>query len=1737
MAYVNTLEIVNATSIGLIVASDASVPTASAKTVYVRQDGIASDLTMSTGGTVYVSNGGLVSVGSAAAGNIYAYNGGVISGFDLSGAGRGYVSSGAVWSGGTVSASELDAYDAAGGGIIRGVRQTGGATLIRFAGNLGEDIKVSGGTFWVQSGASGANIDIYKGGTFSIRAAGSSVYLSSIRIHSGGVLGKHDTTKAFYNGVTIDAGGQWTVASNFVMGGNISFAKGTFTNDTDASAENGVIKNLDLAMNGSLTSGVTLSNFNQTAAYVFVYSGAAVSDGRIAGGEFRIMDGAVASNVDLSGTGRGWASSGGVWSGGTVSAGELDVYDDAGGGIVRGTTILGGAILVRSGGNIASSIQVSGGALHVQNGASAVDIDVYAGATLALNNRVNANVSNIRIHSDGVLNGNNTNHNYQDITVDAGGAWTLAGNFTMAGNISFVTGGLTNDADAYAENGVIYNFDQTVAGDFRDGVNLSNFTAEAVVGLSSGVIAQDVTLQGANANRLYVYSGAVVKNAAVSGGSMMIHGATGGGYASGVVVSGGALFVRSAGNVAENIDIYGNIVYLQTGGTIRDVTIHGGELQTGSGTAENVTVLAGGSIARFSDGAITWKNLDVRTGAQATLVGGFIITDNINIAAGALTNDADAHAENGVIYDFNQAINGSFGNGITLSNYTLGADGDLLDGAAAKAVTISGGALYVSSGAKAEDVTLVTNRVYIKTGGAVSRSIVRGGEYYVYGDDGNSYASDVKVSGGALIVRHAGNLAENIVVSGGEAHVQSSAIINDVMVYAGNAYVSQGGFIGGATVSGGSLHMYINGSGADIVQSGGRVYMERDNTQLTNVTLYGGEFDNWNANGGGLVSGATVRGGDMLVRFVGNVVDEVAVSGGKLWVQRGASATNVTMLGGEIAVSGSGGNISELTGIAVSGGKLVVQNYGLAQDINMTGGVVSVTGTGVVSAVAGNTIHNANTVAGAKLSLVKGAMLTGSDTKIVEGTLYFCDTAVAGHATSGVLDGLSIGNAQFSIGDGIIATNAVLNNGSARLSAFEGAVISGVTVTSGAIICADGNAVEVYDATLIGNGTCNLSLSAGAYASNTTVGAGGKIQFQHANAKADNTTIMAGGSMVTNIAGADTGDLVTLDFTGTTGNQRVYITNLANVKEETEIVLKGETAGNTYTIANTGATNRYVQVGDYEIFGGEVKAGETFGNAFTGKRYEFNGTGTAITVGTFTVGTKTGDASALTNDDAIAGGRAVKWNATTGVTSGNVFLAGDMTSGQAWVELDGYTGGENTTLYGAQGNSFATGTVNILAKSGSLRNLAAGANAGGTVKAVNLSFEGAELDGTGYVGGFGNVTGETKTLITTGSFAKDFYAGALANKLDSVTSVGDVSMTIDGGTFSGNIFGASAVKTDTTKGNGTRHTAGDVTLTVTGGSTTKGTQACIFAGGYATGDATGTVYTVDSVTATISGGSWGEAAGGRGIFGGIMASGVTAQAGDINLIVSGGSMGNVYGGGWAQKTNGKSIVGDVNLTISGGTIANVFGGGSHSTSGGTTETGDITITVSGGNITGDIYARGQLDGDTTGAASVIFTGANDFDCGVFGYSYVGGAASDAALSFSTYTGEFSGNIGGFSGITFDGATAMTLDTAATDVSNGAWKFDLTDRANTLAGTSLLTWGGADFENDTIKVTFADDAQAQGGWNIATVAEAFSGTTFDVEIGGAEIVSGLAYNQQIAAGDYAGWGFDLESGVLKFKQLA
>ena len=919
---------------------------------------------------------------------------------------------------------------------------------------------------------------------------------------------------------------------------------------------------------------------------------------------------------------------------------------------------------------------------------------------------------------------------------------------------------------------------------------------------------------------------------------------------------------------------------------------------------------------------------------------------------------------------------------------------------------------------------------------------------------------------------------------------------------------------------------------------------------------------------GMVLEDATVEAGGVLSALAGGTATNLTVEDGASLHMAVAPDTVVQGTSAGSAFINSDGYLSGYVHEPTSITRIAVSSGGTAVDITCVEGWINVSKGGLLS--------SSYVSSTGRLGLNGGDAL---DVTVEAGAQFFVTVAEGTNlditsggkkivASDGVIDGINAdgsANAWYYITSGGSAINTVGNN-KMWLAVSNG-------YASNTILRASGNPT--------GTSRARLDLRSGGVTEDTFIYAGGSMSVSNGQGIASDTHIYQGGILdLAGKAAAEGADMHpyakdTYVHSGGTMliKQNTVVTGELQIESGAKVTLSGNAATldfditdrttadaalyNNYSLISGAANaNHTITVSDdkadgvYHLAGGAagysaetavIKAGETLGNVVAGDSLVVDRTGYTLTLAdgelAFDVRAIAEAATAGTLDNATIlanGDRAAVWSENTLHTGGNVFLAGAMTSGTAYLVLDGYDGGTGTILYGAQGSSFANGKVDIRTKSGSIRNLAAGADKGGKVAAVKLTFAGAELDGTGYAGGFGNVTGKTESLIRTGTIKKDFYAGALANRLATATGVGDVAMTIDGGTFSGNIFGASAVKTDTTVGTGTRHTAGDVTLTVTGGETTKGTQACIFAGGYATGDATGTVYTVDSVTATISGGSWGEAAGGRGVFGGVMASGVTAQAGNVNLTVSGGSMGNVYGGGWAQKTNGKSIVGDVNITISGGTIANVFGGGSHSTSGGTTETGDITITVSGGNITGDIYARGQLDGDTTGAANVIFTGAANFGCGAFGYSYVGGTASDATLSFTGYTGEFAGALGGFDSITFTGGTAMKLATAAEDVSNLNWMFDVSTRSTGLAGTAMFDWNAADFAGDTVKLNLA--AGSTSAWTLVDGAATTVYNEFDVLVDG--VSQGVvALDQKIADGDYAGWGFTLEDTLLKFKQLA
>ena len=1323
---------------------------------------------------------------------------------------------------------------------------------------------------------------------------------------------------------------------------------------------------------------------------------------------------------------------------------------------------------------------------------------------------------------------------------DYTGENTLGGSKTnfAAGGVRY-GGGSWTDPDLYADHGKLYNLNviQSRSADYGYLENLV---------LISGISAMSPLV--GNGGTLTLRNDGVAIGALVSGGILNVNG---GGVASNAVVSGGGIVnVNDNGLGSDALVVADGRLNLNDGGVAKGVNISGGSVYAYDGGT-----LDGGSIS----GGLLRIYAGAQVGGVTMNTGNVYILDNAAARNMAQTNGRTYISGGATAYSMN--MGGGFNYaaaGATLVNYTA-----------------TGGNTYFSDSEDTPflvggDTNINTKRLRYYPNSNTGLSLrVTNGVVYDLGTDGNLFrlgvGDDILVSGGSVGNDCRLSAFGNAVLRGVKvtaATADAGAVLTDTAksydVELNGSGKAATLTVGGeatafATVvnSGGELKINAGGTdvGAIVGGSGGLVNVSSGGVASATRALTNGRI---NLNAGASARSISISGGIVYGYNGCTVTDTELVTGGTLRIYAGATVSGVTMAAGNFQLLDN----AAATGITQTAGKSYISGGAVAYSMNMGGGFNYVAAGATLvnyTATGGNTYFNDS---------ADTPLLVGSSTNINANRLRYTSdatTALGLSVVNGEVRNLGKDGKEFrlGVGSGIVVKDAVLGDNQ-RLRLFDGAVASNASVVAGTsagvrgTLFASGTAeirgavasgalttnralINLYDSAVaydivVDNCGTLAPLADGVKAYDTLVKSGGYLVFsagEKGRGAIENTTILAGGTMTLNEY-ADTGDLLTLDFTGANGGT-VNINDLGLINAKTKVVATGVEAVGTYTLG-TGSRDGVTQA--WGLYENALVNGGSYADALNGVTYTFDGT--AITTTALSIAT--GAAAGLTGGNYTAlrtNDRAAKWTSGAGATLVTESFAGD-----AWLEVAGDLTG---ALYGAS-TDFAN-TVNINATAGSIRNLAAGATAGGTVGAVKLTFAGADLAGAGYAGGFGNVTGDTETLIATGSFAKDFYAGALANKLTTTTSVSDVSMTIDGGTFSGNIYGASAVKTDTTKGNGTRHTAGDVTLTVTGGSTTKGYQACIFAGGYATGDATGTVYKVDSVTATISGGSWGEACGGRGVFGGIMASGVEAQVlGAVNITISGdATMGNVYGGGWAQKSGAKSIVGDVNINIAGGTITNVFGGGSHSTSGGTTETGDVTITVSGGTISGDIYARGQSEGDSTGDARVIFTGAGNFTCGVYGYSRVPENAGDgevagAALSFNDYTGTFGGKIGGFDGITLNGATAMTLTTAAADVFNGAWEFDLTDRADTLAGTSLLTWSSASFVDDTIKVTFADEAQAKGDWNIATVAEAFSGTTFKVEVGGLEIAS-VAYNQQIASGDYAGWGFELESGVLKFKNLA
>ena len=1298
-------------------------------------------------------------------------------------------------------------------------------------------------------------------------------------------------------------------------------------------------------------------------------------------------------------------------------------------------------------------------------------------------------------------------------------------------------------------------------------VTIASFDAESYLLISGGATVKTVTLT--DSSYVKVSSGGVLTGATVGKNCYVQVGAGGG--------------TTSSGGRATDVTI-------QSGGTLSFV---GGTWKnswndwfTYNQFASGVTIQSGGTAAPVNYAML--MNVNAEAGAKITrganLIG--LGGDNTNIVKGVFTNNElgdDFQVVGGTATGMDLFTNAAgrsaflIFSGLTVSGATVTSGGSLFlfDGAKANGVDVygtnakdstavlsmwkasasnigigSGGKLIVAStGAEADNVSVCHDSTLVSmTAGTISGLVMSGGTLTTAQNSNKKYIYNVDITKAAGNTYPVINISSGTYLSGGSIYGSAQfnlryGVVEDVHFGAdtwNNIYVG-GSILGGVASMGADMRMGYGNSGALIdgmlFLGNAKVHLRDTRATVKNIVMSGNQNCQIDVSAG-VVSSATLWNGN--ITMSGGQVD--SGSGAIILGSGSAEATLVRSAG---IVYQSGGTMTDTAVYRGGSGVFLYDafdNDGATVQNNLTlvgpgtGGATIASGvcwgSNVGATVNGGEFRRTTFIqSGGTLSNVNFGEYTWINNYIGEVNDCVASDGATVRGQGATINRLTLTDSatKFEFSKGV-ANDIVLRNGASMY------VSSGANVTLNGVTVSDGARLRLYN---------------GATAANATVSAGG-------------TMYLSGTAKVTGIT-AEEGAYIGLDLSGKTAGSANF-DSLANVGR-IDVIDHNPTNG-TYTLADAGNTALKVGIVGSRVFDGEVAAGSSWVNPLIAKQFTLNAAGTELGVSAYTR-TSTGVAATFAQSGTVINGgdKELQWEVASITAPVTLIEAAGTVTSNAWLDIHTCTADAGATIFGvAQDVDYARKLSYQLHGGNKLANVAFGANYGGSVKGIDILSYNTEYTGVGYAGGFGTVGEEGIEVVFASNcvFQKDFYAGALANynKTHERTSVSSIRASIGESAgqvgipaVKGNFYAGGAVKAGTittTAATDALHTVGDITLTLNQAAMDDG--KCVFAGGYATGHDTAKlapVYTVDSVTVNINGGDWGSAVqGGRGIFGGAFAGdnlgtdGVYAQVGDVDITIAGGTMTNVYGGGWAQK-GAKSEVGDVNLTVTGGTMTNIFGGGSTSTSGGSTVAGKVTITVSAGTISGDIYARGHSEYDeVTGDAAVIFTGNNAFSCGVYGYSYVGGGDSDAKLSFSDYTGTFSGAIGGFNSIAVEGNSWMTLGTAAADVSNTAWTFDFEERDLGLDGQAALTWTTADFTDDTITLKIASTRSE--GWTLVkgAAASAYNTATgkFQVEIDGATPIeltfdSATGKTGAIASGDYAGWGFAVEDSVLKFKNLA
>lgn len=339
------------------------------------------------------------------------------------------------------------------------------------------------------------------------------------------------------------------------------------------------------------------------------------------------------------------------------------------------------------------------------------------------------------------------------------------------------------------------------------------------------------------------------------------------------------------------------------------------------------------------------------------------------------------------------------------------------------------------------------------------------------------------------------------------------------------------------------------------------------------------------------------------------------------------------------------------------------------------------------------------------------------------------------------------------------------------------------------------------------------------------------------------------------------------------------------------------------------------------------------------------------------------------------------------------------------------------------------------------------------------------IDGTIYGGSaLGTIVGniDIDSIDNSGNgtitVSGDFYCGAMGDASMSGTGTiqGSCSLTVDGGTYSGSVYG----------GNNASGSANGTIVVTTGGTNTTTINKVFGGGNQADSRATSVTLNVENgsdITEAYGGGN--EAIvpttqvnlhGGSAdeVYGGGNQAGVTNST---NITLSGGSHGDIYGG-----SNQSGNIPISHITTTGGSADAIYGGNNH---GGVTTTSDISIE---GGIIDEVYGGGNEA--TTGTTSIVLKGGTVVD--TYGGGNQAGVTTSTTISLegSTCTTIYGGsNTSGNvpeSNITATSGSATTIYGG----NNSGGRTEETNVTISNINVGSVYGGGCSADTDTTNVT-------------------------------------------------------------------